>query len=243
MRALWIGLLLICGLLGACRNAPAAAREDLRRDVETTRPEDKDALRARLRSLLAGSETAGPDVDPHIRASAAQGLGNLGDAADAALLLDSLAGALADENVQVRMECAIALGKLKFTGSGDERRQETIRRLRFRVAFERDEGNNLLERDAMVRTSMVNSLIDIGGRNGAAALFDIARRLAEDLDNVSGSTRADIADKGLLDRCLEGLRILTGATPREAAANRAQSDELEPHMLWWAGRVARMPEG
>ena len=236
-----IVLALLCLSAAACRNAPAAAREELRREVEVVNPEERDALRTRLRALMLGDANRPAELDPHLRASAAQGLGELGEPADAGALLDGLMGTLDDDNAQVRMECAIALGKLSYGDASDERRQNVVTRLRDRAATDRDDGGRLLERDYMVRLAMVNSLARIGGRSSAAAVLDVARRLAADLEG-DAAVRADIADKGLLDRCLESLRGLAGVSREEADANRAQSDELAPHLSWWASRVARMTE-
>lgn len=232
-----LGLVLV-----ACANAPATRREDVRREVENATPESMGTVRAGLRATLLGDGKAEPDVDPHMRASAAQGLGDLGHAEDWSALMHGLAGPLADDNTQVRMECAIALGKLKYSGAKDERRAEVIDRLCDRAAIERDEGGRLLEREYAVRLAMVNSLVRIGGRSSAAALHKAARRLASDLDSDQAA-RTEVADKGLLDRCIEGLLQLTGVSRAEAAAHRALSDEWGPHLSWWATQIFRMPEG
>ncbi len=224
-----------------CRNVPAEEREAMRREVETVAPENRDALRARLRTNLLGQGQTRPAVDPHLRASAAQGLGNLADPDDTEPLLDALAGPLADENLMVRMECAIALGKLRFDRA-DPRRETVTRRLRDRLVFERDETGRLYEREFLVRVAMVNSLIQVGTRLGASALHDVASRLAADLDGDRGEPGVDASDKGLLDRVLAGLARLCNVPPEEAARHRAQSDELAPHLAWWAVRIARLPE-
>jgi hypothetical protein len=235
-------LLLLCLAPAACRNAPAAAREDLRRDVEEVTHENRDELRVRLRATLLGGSGRLRDPDPHLRATAAQGLGKVGDAADSDVLLEALSGALADENAQVRMECAIALGKLAYARPSDERRDRVIMRLRDRTSTERDEGGRLLEREYMVRLCMVNSLILLGGRASAAAVHRVASRLVADMEDDAGA-RVDISDKGLLDRCLEGLLALTGVERAKAEANRRETDSWQPHLSWWATQISRMPEG
>jgi hypothetical protein len=240
-----MALLVLAGFLvlaAGCRNAPATAREDVRREVENATPENSESVRAGLRAKLLGDGKTQPDVDPHMRASAAQGLGDLGDAEDWSAPMAGLAGPLADDNTQVRMECAISLGKLKYSGAKDERRVEVVNRLCDRAAIERDEGGRLLEREYAVRLAMVNSLVQIGGRSSAAALHKAARRLASDLDD-DNAARTEVADKGLLDRCIEGLLQLTGVSRADAAAQRALSDEWDPHLSWWATQISRMPEG
>lgn len=237
-------ILLVCLLVAtACRNAPAAEREMLRREVETVQPDQRDALRRRLRLSLLGEGTQRPDIDPHMRASSAQGLGNLAEAEDHDVLLEALGGSLADENPLVRMECAIALGKLQYSGKGDERRKTVIAALRDRLAYQRDETGRLFEREFTVRVAMVNSLVQIGTRSSASALHDVASRLANDLESETASINADAGDKGLLDRSLEGLRLLTGQTVASVQENRRKSDEITPHLAWWANRISEMPEG
>lgn len=229
--------------LSGCRNAPAAEREAVRREVETVKPEERDGLRARLRITLLGQGTTRPDVDPHMRASAAQGLGNLANADDHDALLEALSGALSDENVLVRMECAVALGKLRYGAKGNERRKVVIQALRDRLAYQRDESGRLFEREFMVRVSMLNSLVQIGTRGAASAIHDVASRLVTDLEGEATAVNADASDKGLLDRALDALRILTGVPLAQAQEHRRRSDELGPHLAWWAGRIAEMPEG
>lgn len=240
-NAAWMLLVPVLAL-GACRNAPAEERERLRRDVETVEPENRADLRARLRVNLTGDGAIRPELDPHMRAGAAQGLGNLADADDYLVLLDALAGPLADENLLVRMECAVALGKLKYGDRTDERRMFVVRRLRDRLAYERDEAGRLFEREFLVRVAMVNSLIQIGSRGAASALHDVASRLVTDLEGETSQINADASDKGLLDRTFEGLAQLTNVDSMAAAAQRRQSDELAPHLAWWARRIADMPE-
>jgi len=242
MRISAVILLLLALLLGACRNAPAEHREHMRRDVETVEPENRAELRERLRVTLVGQGQSRPDVDPHMRASAAQGLGNLATVEDYQVLLDGLCGPLADENAMVRMECAIALGKLTYGNAKDESRVAVVRRLRDRLAYDRDEVGRLFEREFLVRVAMVNSLIQIGYRVSASALHDVASRLANDLDGENSQITADASDKGLLDRALGGLARLTGVPEAVAAEQRRKSDDLGPHLAWWAGRIAEMPE-
>ncbi|MBK9975143.1 MAG: hypothetical protein IPP14_10265 [Planctomycetes bacterium] len=240
----WVLLLLAClCCVASCRNAPAVEREQMRRDVETVKPEDRQALRARLRLTLLGDGPTRPEVDPHLRASAAQGLGNLANPEDSDALLEGLSGPLADENLQVRMECAIGLGKLVYGSENAEQRKAVLRRLRDRLGFDRDEAGRLYEREYFVRLAMLNSMIQIGGRTAAFSVHDVASRLVVDLEGAQAGANADASDKGLLERALEGLRQLTGATVAEAAANRRLSDDLEPHMKWWAQRVSQLPEG
>ncbi len=240
----WVLLLLAClCCVASCRNAPAVERELMRREVETVKPEDRQALRARLRLTLLGDGPTRPEVDPHLRASAAQGLGNLANVEDSDALLEGLSGPLADENLQVRMECAIGLGKLVYGKESMEQRKMVLRRLRDRLGFDRDEAGRLYEREYFVRLAMLNSMIQIGGRTAAYSIHDVASRLVVDLEGAQAGANADASDKGLLERALEGLRQLTGATVNEAAANRRLSDDLDSHMKWWAQRVSQLPEG
>ncbi|MCC6464830.1 MAG: hypothetical protein IT463_05765 [Planctomycetes bacterium] len=236
-----LSILLLCAaLLAGCRNAPAEEREMVRAEVgRADTPERADTMRDRLRAALAGSNNELPDGDPHMRATAAQGLGDLGDAADAWLLLEVMAGQAPDRNNMVRLECAIALGKLRYSGSRDERRLAALRALRMRAVQDRDENGRLIERDFLVRNAMVNTLAELGGRDAASALHDIAQHLEADL----AASAAEAEDKGLLDRCLANLVQVTGVAAETAAANRAATDSLKPHLAWWADRVAEMPEG
>ena len=89
---------------------------------------------------------------------------------------------------------------------------------------------------------MLNSLIAIGGRDAAAALYDVASRLNSDLEDVEGALFTSATDRGLLDRCFEGLAILTGVSEEEAAQNRFENDDLSAHIDWWAERISEMSE-
>ncbi|MCB9932961.1 MAG: hypothetical protein H6841_06020 [Planctomycetes bacterium] len=235
-------LLVLTLAVAGCRNAPEEARNDLRRDVKEVQEGEREAMRARLRGVLVGDANKAPDGDPHLRATAVQGLGELSDASDAELLLEILMGPLADENVLVRIECAIALGKLRYEGRTDPRRQDTILSLRNRIAFDRDEMGRPYETEYLVRSAMVSSLIAIGGRDAAAALHDIASRVHSDLANLQSSLYTSATDQGLLDRCFEGLAQITGTPEMEAARNRFENDDLARHIDWWNDRIADMPE-
>lgn len=235
-------LVLLTLAIAGCRNAPEEARNDLRRDVRNAEEGDREAMRMRLRVVLVGDAENAPDGDPHLRAAAVQGLGDLGDPADSGVILDRLLGPLADENVLVRIECAIALGKLGWAGRWDQRRQDVILSLRNRIAFERDEIGRPFETEYLVRSAMVNTLIAIGGRDAAAALHDVATRVYSDLESVQGSLYTSATDQGLLDRCFQGLAELTGTPEEEAARNRFESDDLVHHIDWWNDRIADMPE-
>ena len=235
-------LLLLAAVVAGCRNAPEEAREDLWRDVKHTQPEDTEAMRTRLRRIIAGDIDTVREEDPHLRATAVQGLGELGDPDDAELIRETLLGPLADENVLVRIECAIALGKLRYESRVDVRRLDTVLSLRNRVAFDRDDNERPFETEFLVRSAMVNTLIAIGGRDCAAALYDIAARLNKDLEDVEGALFTSATDRGLLDRCFEGLSILTGVSVKTASANRFANDELSAHIAWWADRISEMSE-
>ncbi len=235
-------LLLLTLALAGCRNAPEEARNDLRRDVKRAQDGEREGMRQRLRVILVGEADSPPDGDPHLRATAAQGLGELGDAADAGVLLDRLLGPLADENVLVRIECAIALGKLRYAGRMDERRNDTILSLRNRIAFDRDEMGRPYETEYLVRSAMVSTLIAIGGRDAAAALHDVVSRVYSDLQSVQGSFFTSATDRGLMDRCFQGLEQLTGTPGEQAARHRFENDDLARHIDWWNDRIADMPE-
>ena len=235
-------LLMIATLLAGCRNAPEEDRKDLWRDVQDTQDTERETMRARLRTIIAGDVNVPRDEDPHMRATAVQGLGEFGDAEDGELILDTLMGPLADENVLVRIESAIALGKLQYASRTDARRVTSILRLRNRIAFDRDETGRPFETEFLVRSAMLNSLIAIGGRDAAAALYDVASRLNSDLEDVEGALFTSATDRGLLDRCFEGLAILTGVSEEEAAQNRFENDDLSAHIDWWAERISEMSE-
>jgi hypothetical protein len=245
MRLMLILTLCVLCFTAACRNAPAEAREELRYDVQAVRPDERDGLRAKLADALMR------ESDPHLRAAAAQGLGNLRDPADFEVLLEALAGppaegatgarisSLADPSPQVRMEAAIALGKLRFDSAADPRRATVIAVLRSRIAFDRDPAGRLLETQFSVRSAMLNSLIALGGRGGAAAIHDVATRLLGDLATGTATLTA-ATDKGLLDHCFQGLSMITGVPASQAASHRVESDDLREHLDWWARRISEM---
>lgn len=232
-------LVLLClalATLAGCRNAPAEAREELRYEVQAASTEDVPALRSKLADTLLRGE------DPHLRSAAAQGLGNIGHPGDADLLLEALLGPLADSSTQVRMECAIAVGKLIYPSRVDPRRRRVLTSLTTRVAYDRDPAGRPLETQFTVRSAMVNSLIALGGQGGAAALHDVATRLHADLTG-GGAALTRATDRGLFDRCLDGLCVVTGVSRRDAATHRVANDDLATHLDWWAERIAEMPGG
>jgi hypothetical protein len=206
--------------LAGCVNAPEKRRSDLRNDVERTPESEQAAMRGKLRAMLIGGPDTPPDNDPHL-----------------------LMGPLADESVAVRLECAIALGKLQFTGRTDKRRVEVIQRLRGRVAFDRDDAGRPYETEFLVRSAMVNSVIAQGGRDAAIAVYDVAERVYHDLEDVEASLYTSATDRGLLDRCFQGLADLTGVGEKAAAKNRFDAKNLDEHLDWWADQIADMPQG
>jgi hypothetical protein len=228
--------------LGACHNVPAEKRDVIRRDVATVTDGDRDRLRTRLARMLLGDGSQRRDPDPHLRATAAQGLGDLRDPADTDTLLEALSGPFLDESLQVRIEAAIALGKLNYPSQGDLRRKRVLEKLRMRLAFERDETNRLQEPEYMVRSAMLNSIRALAGRDAAVALHDVARRIHSDSLNPETSVYMGPLDEGLLDLCLAGLAELTGVESRLADAHRQEHDDPEEHFTWWADRIAEMPE-
>ena len=236
--ALIIGAL----LLSACHNVPAERRAGIRRDVSTVPEGERDRLRLRLARMLLGDGTQRRDPDPHLRATAAQGLGDLRDPADTDTLLEALAGPFLDESLQVRVEAAIALGKLNYPSRSDRRRKRVLEKLRMRLAFERDETNRLQEPEYMVRSAMLNSILALAGRDAAVAVHDIARRIYSDSVNPETALYMGPLDEGLLDLCFEGLADLTGVDHRKADAHRQQHDDPDVHFTWWADRIAEMPE-
>jgi HEAT repeat protein len=244
-RAAYICVALTLGAVLAtsgCRNVPAEEREQLRYTVQAAGPDDRDNVRAELRLTLVGDATRPRSGDPHLRAAAAQGLGDLGDPADAELLLDVLMGPLSDSSMQVRLESAIALGKLHYGGRADPLQRIVILSLRDRIAFDRDDSGRPFETEYMVRNAMLNSLIALGGRAGANAIHDIATRLYSDLQATGGALFTGATDKGLLDRCFEGLGTITGVSRREAAAHRVANDDLDEHLSWWAEQIRLMDQ-
>ena len=239
MRAAVTILIVIC--LAGCMNAPEIERDNMRRGAKDAEVSEHDAKRAELRTTLGGSVGQPRDADPHMRATAAQGLGMLGYPEDSEALTEALMGVLADESMVVRLECAIALGKLRYEGRTDERRQDVIALLRGRLAFDRDDNGRLFETEYLVRSAMLNTLIAIGGRESAAAIFEIASRVHSDLESTE-AVFTSASDRGLLDRCFQGLVEITGVTSREAADNRFSSDDLADHLDWWAARISEIPE-
>ncbi len=238
-------LILICLLLAlaGCRNAPAEARDELRYEVQAAPPTEHEAMRRRLTAILLGDGAVPAAEDPHLRATAAQGLGNIGDPGDADALLEALLGPLADESLQVRLECAISLGKLDYEGRRDERRSRVVDALKERLAFQRNADGFLLERQFMVRSAMLNSLIALGGRRVAIAIHDVATRLHIDMTSTDGVVMPTTSDRGLLDRCIEGLCIVTGQSRQDAAADRMARDDMGEHLReWWVRRISAMAD-
>lgn len=228
-------LVLALTLTAGCRNVPEAEREALRTEVQNS--EDFDSTRKRLTLVLMGDNETRRSDDPHLRAAAAQGLGELSDPADATNLLDVLLGPLRDGHVQVRMECAIALGKLRYPRLSDIRR-DVLQALRNRLVYDTDERGRPLEGEFFVRSAMLNSLIVLGGRDAASAVHDVAMRLYQGIDNGIAAP----LDRGLLDRCFEGLAELTRVSADSVVENRVGSDDLQDHLDWWANRIADMPQ-
>jgi len=243
MRTGPILALLVLGCLAGCANAPEKARSDLRNDTDRTRAEDQDARRKTLRAMLTGEGDAPREGDPHLRAEAARGLGQFGNAEDSELLLELLLGPLADESTAVRLECAISLGKLEYPSRRDARRVDVLLSLRNRVAFDRDETGRPQETEFLVRSAMLNTIILLGGRDAAIAVHDVAERVFSDLENVEASLYTSATDRGLLDRCFQGLAELTGVGQNTAARNRFETDDLAKHLQWWTRQIAEMPEG
>ncbi len=243
MRGPAVSILCLLLLLSGCRNAPAEDREELRYAVGATPVSEQAALRVRLARILVGDSEAPREGDPHMRATAAQGLGNIGDPDDTDLLLEVLAGPLADDSLQVRMECAIALGKLYYERPKDDRRARVIVALRQRIAFERDSSGRLAEPEFMVRVAMLNSLIALGRSDAAIAVRDVALRLHSDMNAADGAVLADASDRGLIDRCIEGLCTLTGTSSREAAKDRVERDDVGEHLnTFWIEPIRQMSD-
>ncbi len=237
----YLGLMLVALLLSSCVDIPARDRERIRRDVEVAEGNEQIELRQQLiENLLGGTDTPRHN-DPHIRASSAQGLGDIGSPEDATALVAGLLGPYRDDSEQVRMECAIALGKLRYPSADDDRRQRVIESLRQRMAFERDQSGRLVENSYLVRLSMLNTLIYLGGRDAAAAVHDIATRLHQDLADPLSALESSPNEAGLLDRCFEGLMEMTGVDRQTANNERAKNDLLDPYLEWWVARIAEMP--
>ncbi|MBV6517325.1 MAG: hypothetical protein HPKKFMNG_03054 [Planctomycetes bacterium] len=231
-------LLLVCA---GCHNLASERRDNLRRDVESTDAADMPARRRQLKLILLGETGKPRDPDPHFRATAAQELGKVGEADDLDALLEALMGPYADENRMVRMEAAIGIGKLRYSGVADSRRKKALRDLTSRLAYDRDAAGRVIETDYLVRSAMVNSLTLLGHRDAASALHDVAKRLRADQAANETLLFTGPGDEGLFDLCLEGLLKLTGVTREAAAKDRASHDDLQAHLAWWAERISEMP--
>ncbi len=231
--------LLACA--AACRNDPVEQRARLRGDIDSTNPGNAVERREKLRVLLLGAPGKSREPDPHLRAAAAQGLGQIGDADDFEPLREALMGAFADEHLMVRMEAAIALGKLAYNGPADPRRKEVIRALRLRLAFDRDIAGRLLEDEYLVRVAMANSLFALGRRDAAVALYEVALRFYADLDNPEMAVFLSGADEGLADHCVAHVATLAGVTAEQIAEQRRKSDERAAYLAFIADRMAEMP--
>lgn len=229
-------LLLVCG----CVNAPKERREQLRRDTAATRAADMPQRRALLRELLLGGKH-GRDPDPHVRATCAQLLGEIGEPDDLDALLAALKGPQADDIIMVRLECAIAVGKLRYPAITDRRRKRALAELANALAHERNALGRINEDNFQVRNAMINSLAALGHRDAASALLDVARSIRTDLENLETAIFAGGGEEGLFDQCLEELGRLCGVSRAAARKHRAADDDLDVHLKWWAERIAEMP--
>jgi hypothetical protein len=70
----------------------------------------------------------------------------------------------------------------------------------------------------------------------------VAERVYGDLENVEASLYTSATDRGLLDRCFQGLAELTGVGETAAAQNRFDTENLGKHLDWWAEQISDMPE-
>lgn len=233
--------LILLVLVSGCVNVAKERREQLRRDTEVTDAKAMPQRRAQLRELLLGGKSA-RDPDPHVRATCAQLLGEIGEPDDLDALLAALKGPYSDDSVMVRLECAIAVGKLHFPTITDRRRKLALAELTSRLAHERDISGRILETDYQVRNAMINSLAALANRDAASALLDVARRMRMDLTNLETAVFTGAGEEGLFDQCLEMLIEVTGVAREKARASRAGSDDIDAHLNWWAERVAEMPQ-
>ncbi|MHC4840866.1 MAG: HEAT repeat domain-containing protein [Planctomycetota bacterium] len=227
--------------LAGCQNRPSIERDRIRDKVHTSNDGNREQVRTDLLAILVGTESEPPSGDPHLRATAVQGLGDLGSPDDSQVLLDTLMGPLQDRNVQVRIEAAIALGKLDY-GQHRDLRRNVIARLRDRLAFERNERGKLKETEFLVRTSMLNSMIGVGGRSAASGVHDVAVQVHKDIENPDTNKFTSATDRGLMDRCIEGLILVTGVDRELAVDHRNNANDLGPHFDWWTQRISEMPE-
>ena len=236
-------LILVCLVFGlaGCVNVSKDRREQLRRDTDVTKPQAMPARRAYLRYLLLGGKNP-RDPDPHVRATCAQLLGEVGEPEDLDSLMVAIKGLYADDNVMVRLECAIAIGKLRYAGITDRRRKQALSELTNLLALERDTAGRIKETDYQVRNALINSLGALGHRDSASALLDVARRMRSDLQNLETAVFTGAGEEGLFDQCLETLRLLTGVTLEKARQNRSASDSIDDHLQWWGERIAEMPQ-
>ncbi|MDC1142023.1 HEAT repeat domain-containing protein [Planctomycetota bacterium] len=241
MRSVVLTSIALLLALSACQNRPAIERERIRDQVHTANDENHEQVRAELLAVFIGTESEPASGDPHLRATAAQGLGNLGNPDDADVLLDTLMGPLLDRNALVRVEAAISLGKLDYSQHRDLRRN-VIAKLRDRLAFDRNDSGRLKETQFLVRTSMLNSIIGIGGRSAASGVHDVAVQVHRDIENPDSNKFTSATDRGLMDRCIEGLILSTGVDRQLAVEHRSQANDLGPHFDWWTQRISEMPE-
>jgi HEAT repeat protein len=239
-KVVLLSFLLVLGVAG-CVNVARERREQLWRDTKATKPAEMPARRAQLKALLLGADKP-RDPDPHVRATSAQLLGEIGEPDDIDSLFAALKGLYADESVMVRMECAVAIGKLHFPAITDRRRKFAISELLSRLAYERDVSGRIEETDYQVRNAMINSLAALGNRDAASALLDVARRIRADLANLETLVFAGGGEEGLFDQCVDSLVQLTGVPRDKARKDRASHDNIEDHLKWWADRIAEMPQ-
>jgi hypothetical protein len=239
-KAFILLLLMLLGVSG-CVNVARERREQLWRDTKITNAAEMPARRAQLKALLLGADKP-RDPDPHVRATAAQLLGEVGEPEDLDALLAALKGLYADDNVLVRMECAVAIGKLRYASITDRRRRQALSELTNRLAHERDSAGRIEEAEYQVRNAMINSLALLGHRDAASALLDVARRIRADLSNLETLVFAGGGEEGLFDQCLECLLELSGVSRDVARKDRASHENIDDHLKWWADRIAEMPQ-
>ncbi|NUQ34737.1 MAG: hypothetical protein HUU29_07340 [Planctomycetaceae bacterium] len=261
MRIRYCAIVIACAALTACANAPEELREDLRFETVGQSP---DAAIQRdiqiLKGTLSGDALeASPykPSSPAMRWQAAHNLGQRRSLAAYDALVARGVSEIADANQSVRRECVIALGKLDYSGPRDPLRVKLIPLLRDQLIGEglSDGAKTFRETDPQVRYALLDTLISLGMpagydietslegtmgyRDVASELHTIAVKFGS--KEVLTSARNSLLHEAMLERALDGLRIVTGTTRAMFDAQRAISPTTDEFIAWWIERIKVMP--